>query len=490
MEKTTHIAVVPSPGFSHLIPVLEFSKRLVHLHPDFHVTFIIPSLESPPPSSVAYLQNLPSNIQSIFLPPISKQDVPKDANIAVQIQLTVAKSLPSLQQELKSLNSKSHLAAIVADPFAAEVLSFAKELNTSSFIYFPSAASTLSFCFYLPTLHEEISGEFRDVPEPIQIPGCVPLYGRDLPEPFQNRSSESYTSFLQRTKRLFSVDGLLVNTFTEMEEGAVRALTQKESGYPPVYPIGPNTQTRSNGEENGSECLKWLENQPPSSVLYVSFGSGGTLSQEQINELAFGLESSGQKFLWVLRAPSNSVNAAYLGSTNENPLDFLPEGFLERTREQGFVIPSWAPQVSILSHRSIGGLLSHCGWNSTLESVQKGVPIIAWPLFAEQRMNAVLLTDGLKVALRPKVNENGIVEREEIAKLVKLLMEGEEGKEIRKRMKNLRDASANALKEDGSSTKALSEVALKWKSNLNAIGIPNCIYVHTQVVENEAKNVK
>ncbi|KAK4267885.1 hypothetical protein QN277_024610 [Acacia crassicarpa] len=469
MEKTTHIAVVPSPGFSHMIPLLEFSKRLVQLHPDFHVIFIIISIESPPSSSIAYLKNLPPNIQFIFLPPITKQDLPKDANLAVQIQLAVTKSLPSLKHELKSLNSKSHLAAIVVDPFATEALSFVNELNTLSFIYFYSGALTLSFCLHLPTLHEEISGEFRDVPEPIQLPGCVPLYGSDLPDPIQDRSNESYKMFLQRTKTLLSVDGLLVNSFTEMEERAIKAMTQKESGFPPVYPIGPITQTGSNSEETGSECLKWLDNQPPNSVLYVSFGSGGTLSQDQIDELAHGLELSGQKFFWVLRAPSNVSSAAYLGSGNENPLDFLPKGFLERTKEQGFVIPSWAPQISILSHGSVGGFLSHCGWNSTLESIQKGVPLIAWPLFAEQKMNAVLLTDGLKVALRPKVSENGIVEGEEIAKLVKSLMEGEEGKEIRKRMMDLRDASTNALKEDGSSTMTLSQVALKWKNNLNGI---------------------
>ncbi|KAI9078473.1 hypothetical protein K1719_039569 [Acacia pycnantha] len=470
MEKTKRIACVPSPGFSHLLPILEFSKRLVSLHPDFHVTLIIPLLESPPPASIAYLRNLPPNIEPIFLTPITKQDLPKDANLLMQIQLTVIKSLPSLHHELKSLNSKSPLSAIVVDTVSTEVLSFAKELNALSFIYFPTAASTLSYCLHFPTLHEEISGEFRDVPTPIQIPGCVPLYGRDLPDPVQNRSSESYIMYLQRMKKFLSVDGLLVNSFTELEERAIRALAQKGSGYPLVYPIGPITLTGSNSDENGSECLKWLENQPPSSVLYVSFGSGGTLSQDQINELGFGLELSGQKFLWVLRPPSNIASAAYLDSSNaQNPLDFLPEGFLERTKEKGLVIPSWAPQISILSHGSIGGFLSHCGWNSTLESVQKGVPLIAWPLFAEQKMNAVLLTDGLKVALRPKVSENSIVEREEISKLVKSLMEGEEGREIRQRMNDLRDASANALKIDGSSTKMLSEVALKWRNSSNGI---------------------
>ncbi|XP_028802159.1 hydroquinone glucosyltransferase-like [Neltuma alba] len=166
----------------------------------------------------------------------------------------------------------------------------------------------------------------------------------------------------------------------------------------------------------------------------------------------------------VVRAPNKFASAAYFGSKNSsNPLDYLPEGFLQRTRDQGLVIPSWAPQIQILSHNSIGGFLSHCGWNSILQSLQKGVPLIAFPLFAEQRMNACLLTD-LKAALRPKVNEDGIVKWEEIGESIKNLMEGEEGKEIYKRLRDLKDIVANALKEDGSSAKALRQVALIWKN--------------------------
>ncbi|RHN49754.1 putative phenol beta-glucosyltransferase [Medicago truncatula] len=79
-------------------------------------------------------------------------------------------------------------------------------------------------------------------------------------------------------------------------------------------------------------------------------------------------------------------------------------------------------------------------------------------------MNAALLSDGLKVAIRPKVNENGIVEREEIAKVVKNLMVGEEGKEIHQRMEKLKGNAIDALKENGSSTMTLTHLALKWKS--------------------------
>lgn len=195
----------------------------------------------------------------------------------------------------------------------------------------------------------------------------------------------------------------------------------------------------------------------------MSFGSGGTLSYDQLNELALGLELSEQKFLWVARNPNNELaNAAYLSDqSHENPLAFLPEGFVERTKGQGLVVSSWAPQVGVLSHGATGGFLTHCGWNSILESIMHGIPLIAWPLYSEQRMNAVLLVEDLKVALRPKAGEKGLVNREEIAKVVKGLMVGEEGKRVHSRVKDLKMAADKALSVEGSSTRAISELAFK-----------------------------
>ncbi|CAK8541328.1 unnamed protein product [Lathyrus sativus] len=462
MSKTTHIAVIPSPGFSHLVPIVEFTKRLLTNHPNFHITCIIPSLGSLPDSSKSYLETIPPNINSIFLPPINKQDLPQGAYPAILIQQTVTLSLPSIHQALKSLTSKAPLAAIVADPFAFEALDFAKEFNSLSFVYFPCSAFVLSLVLHFPKLHEQVSCEYKDLQEPIELQGCVPINGIDLPTPTQKRSSEPYKMFLQRAKALNFVDGILFNSFFELESSVIKALEQKGHGKISFFPVGPITQIGSSNS-NG-ECLKWLKNQPQDSVLYVSFGSGGTLSQKQINELAFGLELSGQRFIWVVRAPSDSVNAAYLEATNEDPLKFLPQGFLERTKEKGLVLPSWAPQVEILKQNSVGGFLSHCGWNSVLESIQEGVPIVAWPLFAEQAMNAVMLSDGLKVAQRLKFEDEEIVEKEEIAKVIKCVMEGEEGKGMRKRMMDLRDSAANALKYDGSSRQALSQLARKLGS--------------------------
>ena len=115
---------------------------------------------------------------------------------------------------------------------------------------------------------------------------------------------------------------------------------------------------------------------------------------------------------------------------NSDSFDFLPKGFLDRTEGIGLVIASWAPHIQILSHGSTGGFLSHCGWNSILVGVVYGVPFLAWPLYAEQDMNAVMLSEDLKLALRLKKNKNEIVGREEIAKGVKGLIAGQDGKLI------------------------------------------------------------
>ncbi|KAB1225257.1 Hydroquinone glucosyltransferase [Morella rubra] len=115
------------------------------------------------------------------------------------------------------------------------------------------------------------------------------------------------------------------------------------------------------------------------------------LSFDHLTELALGLELSGQRFVWVVRSPNNGpADAAYVGNrSHKDPLACLPNGFGERIEGRGLVVPSWAPQTRILRHGSIGGFLTHCGWNSTLESIASGIPLIVWPLFAEQRMNAV-----------------------------------------------------------------------------------------------------
>lgn len=150
---------------------------------------------------------------------------------------------------------------------------------------------------------------------------------------------------------------------------------------------------------------------------------------------------------------------------NPNPLAWLPDGFLERTADKGLAVAAWAPQVRVLSHPATAVFVSHCGWNSTLESVSAGVPMVAWPLHAEQRMNAVALVGSVGVALPLRPREaDGVVARDEIAGAVKELMESaEKGRAVRRQAGDLQQAAARAWSPEGSSRRALEEVAATWK---------------------------
>ncbi|KAK3156460.1 hypothetical protein QOZ80_2AG0107550 [Eleusine coracana subsp. coracana] len=172
---------------------------------------------------------------------------------------------------------------------------------------------------------------------------------------------------------------------------------------------------------------------------------------------------------WVVRMPSLDVDGGQSSSTGKkknDPLTWLPEGFLERTKGRGLAVPTWAPQVRVLVHPATAAFVSHCGWNSTLESVAAGVPIVAWPLYAEQRMNAVFLTEHAGLALRPRAREeDGVVPREEVAAAVRELMEGaEKGRAVRRQAGHMQQAAARAWGPEGSSRRALEEVVGKLKA--------------------------
>ena len=463
-QKPPHIAIVPALGISHLISLVELAKRLV-LHHHFSVTFIVTSDGSPMKAQKAILEALPDAISSIFLPPVSFDDLPEDDQMVARIFLSLTRSLPALRDSFKVLAESTQLVALVVDLFGTEAIDVAKEFGVSPYLFFSTAAMTLSSGFYLPEFDETSSCDFRDLTEQVKLPGCMPLHGTDFPEHFHDRKSDAYKRVLHCIKQYPLAAGIMVNSFMDLEPGALKALNEGGEGRPSVYSVGPIIQSGLDHGVDKSECLSWLDKQPNGSVLYVSFGGGGTLSQEQLNELALGLEMSGQRFLWVVRSPhETSASASFFSVQSiEDPLDFLPKEFLERTKEVGLVVPSWAPQIQVLSHGSTGGFLTHCGWNSVLESIVYGVPLIAWPLYADQRMNAAFLADGLKVALRVKVNDKGLVGHKDIANYTRGIIEGEEGILLRNKMKELKDAAVKALSKDGSSSKSLAEVAQLWK---------------------------
>nr|ACJ85806.1 unknown [Medicago truncatula]AFK49009.1 unknown [Medicago truncatula] len=467
------VVMLPSPGMGHLIPMIEFAKRIIILNQNLQITFFIPTEGPPSKAQKTVLQSLPKFISHTFLPPVSFSDLPPNSGIETIISLTVLRSLPSLRQNFNTLSETHTITAVVVDLFGTDAFDVAREFNVPKYVFYPSTAMALSLFLYLPRLDEEVHCEFRELTEPVKIPGCIPIHGKYLLDPLQDRKNDAYQSVFRNAKRYREADGLIENSFLELEPGPIKELLKEEPGKPKFYPVGPLVKREVEVGQIGpnSESLKWLDNQPHGSVLFVSFGSGGTLSSKQIVELALGLEMSGQRFLWVVRSPNDKVaNASYFSvETDSDPFDFLPNGFLERTKGRGLVVSSWAPQPQVLAHGSTGGFLTHCGWNSVLESVVNGVPLVVWPLYAEQKMNAVMLTEDVKVGLRPNVGENGLVERLEIASVVKCLMEGEEGKKLRYQMKDLKEAASKTLGENGTSTNHISNLALKWTNKSTVI---------------------
>ncbi|XP_026459217.1 UDP-glycosyltransferase 72E3-like [Papaver somniferum] len=304
-----------------------------------------------------------------------------------------------------------------------------------------------------------------------------------------NMSAYAFLAYLPKIKRVKNSNDLVqrvvwgvADTFEDLEQETYRALIDDEIAElippPSVYPVGPIIKpTVGTSQNQAIHCLSWLDNQPNGSVLFVSFGSGGSLSSEQVTELAFGLELSQKRFIWVVRNSIDFVlpSSYYLdaGNTKEiDPSDFLPDGFLTRTHQVGLVLPNWAPQVEILSHASVGCFLSHCGWNSTLESILNGVPMIPWPLFADQHLNATFLSDDIKVAARTQIPPGKeVIRREEIERMIRLVMEegDEEGQKLRRRAKELKTSALRAISIGGSSYNSLCQLVEKWNTESDSV---------------------
>jgi len=269
--------------------------------------------------------------------------------------------------------------------------------------------------------------------------------------------------------------GALYNSFHELES-VYEQLHQSALGIK-SWTIGPvsswvnkdDGQKTNRGHkedlEQEPQWLNWLNSKQNESVLYVCFGSLMRLPHAQLVELAHGLEHSGHSFIWVIRKKDG----------NENEDSFLQE-FEKKMKKnkKGFIIWNWAPQLLILDHPAIGGMVTHCGWNSILESVSAGLPMITWPMFAEQFYNEKLLVDVLKIGVPVGAKENkfwtslgedAAVGREEIVKVVVLLMgSSQESKEMRNRARKLSDAAKRTIEEGGHSYNNLTQLIDELKS--------------------------
>ncbi|KAJ1277878.1 hypothetical protein BS78_04G036600 [Paspalum vaginatum] len=467
-----HVALLSSPGMGHVAPLVELARRLHDAH-GFTAT-LLTYASSDSAAQRALLASLPPGVGAASLPPVPLADLPAGAAIETLLSVEAQRSVPALTAALADLGARTNLVAFVADLFGADTLRAARGAGVPGYLFFPSNLLTLSLMLHLPRLDaENPAGEFRDRPDPVRLPGCVPVPGADVLQPLQDRASDAYRWMVHHGARYRDAAGVLVNTFDAAEPGAAAVLRQPEPWRPPVYPIGPVIrQPEQQQQADPTGCMDWLDAQPDRSVLFVSFGSGGALPRAQMEELARGLALSGERFLWVVRSPtdaaasSNPGESYYDGSRSANdPLSSLPAGFVEETTKAaaGRVVPSWAPQARVLGHRATAAMLTHCGWNSALESMANGVPMIAWPLYAEQRQNAVLLCEEARVALRPRVRcPDGMVLADDIAEVVREMVHGEKGAAARAKVAELQEAATRGLQPGGVSYETLAHVVAQW----------------------------
>ncbi|XP_024027551.1 UDP-glycosyltransferase 88A1 [Morus notabilis] len=462
------IVLYPTPAIGHLIAMVELGKLILTSKPSLSIHILMTTAPYDAGDTAPYIAAVSATNPSItfhHLPPVSlpPELLTASAHIENRIMEVLHLNKPNVSQALVSISQTHTIHAFLVDFFCGSTLTVSADLNIPSYVFFTSAAAALAIFLYLPTLHKTIFPKsLKDLNNALHsVPGVPPIPSLDMAKQYLDRHDKTYEYFLESSIHVSRSTGIIVNTFESLESRAVKAITEglcvPDHSTPPIYCVGPLIMTRQKTDLH-SECFKWLDSQPRQSVVFLCFGSLGVFSKEQLKEIAVGLERSGQRFLWVVRnRPSESP---------ESSLDsLLPKGFLDRTRDRGLVVKNWAPQVEVLSHDSVGGFLTHCGWNSVLESVCAGVPMVAWPLYAEQRSNRVVLVEEIKIALpMNEYDKDGFVSADEVERRVIELMTGSEsGDSIRKRVLEMKDEARAALSDGGPSRVTLTKLTEFWK---------------------------
>ncbi|KAF8041864.1 hypothetical protein BT93_A0455 [Corymbia citriodora subsp. variegata] len=463
MSTTSELVFVPFPAIGYLVSMVEMAKLLVDRNDRLSVTVLIMKFpfDSKIDSSVeSFAASVATRIRFVLLP--QRNPSPESSPMAFLYQF-VESHKANVRQAVadRSACSLPRLKGLVVDIMCTSMIDVTIEFGIPSYVFIPSGAAFLGLMLYLQSLQDEqrmdltrLNGSDAELD--------FPCFANPLPAakflPSEVLTKEDRPIFLGHARRFRESKGILVNTFAELEP---RAEALAGLGAPTVYPLGPmlNIEVES---KKGFEILDWLDQQPDASVVFLCFGSFGNFHEDQVKETACALERSKRHFLWSLRQPPTKDKSEG-PSDFADPTEVLPEGFVDKTAGVGRVI-GWAPQVAVLAHRAIGGFVSHCGWNSILESIWFGVPVATWPQYAEQQFNAFELVVELGLAAEIKMDyrkdvskrSDVLVTADEIERGIRRLMEGEEARERRKKVKEVSEKSKKALMEGGSSYLSLA----------------------------------
>ncbi|CAN1224055.1 UDP-glycosyltransferase 74E2 [Linum grandiflorum] len=459
-----HVIVLPFPLQGHINPALQFSKLLISK--GLKVTFVI--YLSDHNNKIELTQGQLDSVTLRFLSsdePTVIQDLRSDGGLAFleKFKRTVKKKLPGVVSEMREAGSP--VVCLIYDSVVPLALSIAKELNIlgAAFFTMPCAVDTIFYNYYLGKIkvRRRMDDDNISKKDKVHVEGMeeLVLEIQDLPSFLHDDADDNTTPSLALLSDQFTnvadADWVFCNTFTSLEEKILEWMGSKLKfktvgpTIPSIY-LGEQHQNDEDHHEYGLSLfqppsrtclLDWLDSQLPQSVVYVSFGSVATLSDKQTAEVAAALQNIRRPFIWVVR---------------KSEQDNLPTGFISDTSNSGLVV-SWCCQLEVLAHNSTGCFVTHCGWNSTIEALSLGVPMVGVPQFADQPTNAKFVEDVWKVGVRLKKLDDGIMRKEAIEKGIMEVMEGDRTKFFRRNAEKWKILARAAVAEGGTSANNIQE---------------------------------
>ncbi|KAL6905415.1 hypothetical protein ACP4OV_003016 [Aristida adscensionis] len=475
-----HAVCLPYPVQGDITPTLQLAK-LLHAR-GFHVTFVNTEynhrrlLRARGPRA---LDGAPGFAFASIPDGLGDGDEVGDVtqDIAAISASTSSACLPHLLALLARLNAPDSgappVTCLVADGFMSFAYDAAKLIGVPcAALWTFSAAAFLGCRLYRRLIHRGLvplrdeaqltDGYLDTVLEPEEDDDGV-LRGmgagvqlRDLPSFMRTTDGDDVclNFFMREAERLSLPDAVVFNTFDDLERPALAAA---RGVLPPAYAVGPLGLharsavpalggVRSNLWPEQGDVLEWLDGAarrraPPRSVVYVNFGSIAVMTREQLLEFAWGLAGCGHTFLWNVRPDIVRGGGAAA----------LPPEFLAAVERSGSKLSTWCPQEAVLEHEAVGLFVTHSGWNSTLESVAAGVPMLCWPFFADQQTNCRCV----RTEWRNGAEIAGEVRREDLAAMIREAMAGEKGREMRRRAGEWKEKALQATLPGGSAVASL-----------------------------------
>ncbi|KAM7522139.1 hypothetical protein LguiA_012041 [Lonicera macranthoides] len=433
------LVLVPSPFQGHISPMLQLGTVL-HSK-GFSITIAHAKINGPDPS------NHPDLEFQAFAKDLPELNPSGDVIRFIADLNTGCKSPFEewLGQKMEQKEPGNQVACIIYDTLMYFSEAVASEMKIPSIVLRTSCPSYLLAYHAISRLKEEGFFPLQDSMLLEPVPGLHPLRFKDLP--FSNLTMEALRQLLAITSNMRNSSAIIWNTNDYLEHSSLSKLRQEHYQMPffpvgPLHIVAPPSSTSLLKDDNS--CIEWLDKQAPNSVIYVSLGSIATIDEKELAETAWGLANSDQPFLWTFR-PGSVRGSEWV--------ELLPESFREKVGERCKIV-KWAPQKEVLAHRAVGGFWSHCGWNSTLESICEGVPMICRPCFVDQKVNARYLSYVWKVGLELEY----VLERGEIERSVRRLMVENEGEEMRQRAIDMKEKVMACVRKGGSSYNSLNDL--------------------------------